>query len=642
MPFPLLQLYLSVCCLLIPVFLSAQVNVLQYAAITIPPDLKENAHQVVRLERLEFRIKDNKEGTLYHKKVVTLLNAHNSDDELVLGYNKDTRILKMQANIYDAAGFLVRKIGGKEKEIEDWAAVDGFSIYNDARIKRLKVAHSSYPYTVEYEYEMSLRGIYYAVFPDWNIQGYHSAVQDGRFMVDMPDNMNFFFKTLNTDLAPREETSKTGRKSWVWEVKDLPAVAGEPYSPSPSSVLPRVITSPDAFQIDTYAGSMASWNQFGAFVYKLYEGRDILPAKTAEEVRRIAGEATGTEAKIAALYRYLQNNMRYVSVQMGIGGWQPFDAVYVAQNKYGDCKALTNFMKAALKEAGIEAWPALIKSGRLDYDITEDFITPRFNHVILYVPGEDIWLECTSTDYPPNYIGAGNADRNVLLVTPQGGKVVRTPAFNPERSTQSNRTRIQMQPDGSAVLQQATQSTGESHERLRYIVKNLSQEEKEKWLLKNNSLPTFTLSRMDMDAASEEPKATLSYEANLGQFGARTGKRWFVPLNPVNTFNDVPPALHSRRLPIAFQESYLEADTITIEIPKGYALESYPREPVEVQSDFGRYTLHVAVTDAGVTGYRSLRLEPARLAPEGYAEFRNFFRDVAKHDAAKLVLIQKE
>ncbi len=635
-------LYQALLLLVLSFDAKAQLNPVAYSALSIPGHLMENADQVVRLERLEFRVKDEKEGVLYHKKVVTLLNDRNTEGELILPYDNDTRINSLQIHIYDALGRQVRKIGLKDKEIEDRAAVDGFSIYIDTRYKRFKAAHASYPFTVEYELEITAKGIQYAVYPDWEIQDFHTSVQDSRFEVEMPVRMDLHFKAFNIDMEPRTEAGKPGRKSFVWQVNDLPAIPREPYSPTAYEVLPRVITSPGAFQIASYSGSMASWNDFGAFVYKLYDGRDVLPAKTAEEVRRIVAQTPDATAKIKALYRYMQNNMRYVSVQMGIGGWQPFDAVYVAQNQYGDCKALANFMKAMLREAGIEAWPALIKSGRLDYEVTEDFVTPRFNHVILYVPETDTWLECTSAHFPPDYIGDDNSDRNVLLVTPQGGQLARTPAQGTDHNVQRNHTRIQVRADGSASLEQQSRFSGKPHERMRYLRENLSKEEQEKWLLRNTGLPAFSLRSMALEASAEAAQAGLVFEADLGQFGSRTGKRWFMPLNPLNAYSGVPPALQSRRLPVAFKQALTEEDTIRIDIPAGFALESYPRQAQELQSVFGSYSLRVEATEGGLNVYRRLSLEPALLPNDAYPEFRNFFREVAKFDGQKAVLVIDE
>ena len=65
----------------------------------------------------------------------------------------------------------------------------------------------------------------------------------------------------------------------------------------------------------------------------------------------------------------MQNNTRYISIQLGIGGWRPFEAAYVASKGYGDCKALSNYMYSLLKEAGILSYYTLVKAGAGEEDI---------------------------------------------------------------------------------------------------------------------------------------------------------------------------------------------------------------------------------------------------------------------------------
>lgn len=613
---------------------------MEYAIFRVPDSLMQDADQIVRLDEQVFVVKNTQTGTLFHKKVVTLLNENGTENQLVLFYDKDTKINSLTANIYDAVGTHIRKIGSKE--IKDEAALDGFSIYDDSRVKYVDVAYGSYPYTVEFTYEMTLGGIDFAVFPNWDIQSYNTAVQSGRFEINMPDNQQFHYRALNTNITAAEGKPSAGRKNWVWTVSGLPAVAWEPLAPAPSSVLPRILTSPDAFEIGGYRGSMASWADYGAFIYELYKGRDQLPDSVKADVQRVVAGAADTPAKISALYRYLQGKMRYVSVQMGIGGWQPFDAQYVAKNQYGDCKALSNYMKALLKEAGIEASLVLIKNGDLDYEVTPDFTTPQFNHAILYVPESGMWLECTSTDMPPNYIGASNAGRNVLLVTPQGGRLERTPAQGADFNTTANTTRIVIRADGTATLSQWSRTQGEPHDDIRYLSKHEPQEEHKKWLLKSIGLPAFQLDSLSLAAEKDAPTATLAYRATLGKTGSQTGKRWFIPLNPVNSFQDVPPVQTSRNLPVTLTTQMSQTDTIYLTFPTGYSLESYPTEPLGCRRSFGEYALRVVPTETGATVYRSLRLSAATLPKEDYNDCRNFFRDVAKYDAIKLVLKQND
>lgn len=108
---------------------------------------------------------------------------------------------------------------------------------------------------------------------------------------------------------------------------------------------------------------MASWNDFGKFIASLNKGRDQLPENIKVKVDELTRGVSDPLEKIIRLYGFMQQNTRYISIQLGIGGWQPFSAEFVGQKGYDDCKALTNYMQSLIKHAGIKSYYALIKSG---------------------------------------------------------------------------------------------------------------------------------------------------------------------------------------------------------------------------------------------------------------------------------------
>ncbi len=620
---------------LFPVLASAQ----QYAISELPVELLAGADAVIREEVKQFEVKNEKEGKLYYRRAVTLLNEDSDADELAIYYDDDTKVSRLRAWIYDAQGKEIRKLD--KDEIRDVVAVDGFSVYQDKRVKYLEARQSSYPYTVVVEYEQTLSGLSFAVFPDWYVPAYNLAVQSASFSIRLPTEFGFRHQTVNLDLEP--EVVEEGRdKVYTWHIEELPPVKSEPYGPNPGFVLPRIITSPDQFRIDDYRGSMRSWQAFGQFMNELYAGRDLLPEALEAEVQELVAGASSPGEKIDILYDYLQRHMRYVSIQLGIGGWQPFEAAYVGEKKYGDCKALTNFMKAMLQSAGIEAYPALIKAGELSYEITEDFTSPRFNHVILYVPGEDTWLECTSNSYPAGYVGSGNSDRNVMLVTPEGGQLKRTPILELEDNVETFSVTIDLRAEGSATVSVEQHSTGADHEFYRHMAKHYPAEEQHKWLQRNSDLPAFTLEAMQIEAADERPASLLSYRAGVPRYASQAGKRLFVPINGVHPFQAVPPEVAQRRLPVVRGRSYLEIDTIQLNLPEGYQLESLPEMPIQVESEFGRYELQVEQAADHLRFYRRLEVRAGHWPAERYADFRNFYREVARAESQQLVLVEKK
>lgn len=602
----------------------------------IPDYLIEQAQDITRSEEIVFTVKSIKEGKLSHKKAVTIYSGSSDANLVVVPYDNDTKVGKIKAYLYDAFGHLIRKISNSE--INDIPANDGISIAMDNRLKYIKVNHNEYPYTLIFEYEQNLRGAYYSIFPDWNIQNYHSAVQSSSFRVEIPTDLQFYYKQLNTDIVP-SEVVVGNQKIYHWRIENLPAVKPEPYSPPYTSILPIVMCSPHEFEFDGYKGSMASWEDYGHFMNELYQDRDILPDALLSEVKNLTKNAQTPQEKIQLLYDYLQENTRYVSVQLGIGGWQPFDAEYVYKNKYGDCKALTNYMKALLQAVDIKAYPVLIKSGELSYDVTEDFTTPKFNHVILHAPSEALWLECTSKSFPINYIGSNNADRNALLITEEGGQLIRTPRLT--ENIESNTVDITLKEDGSASLSGVNQTSHERHEWYRWMA-NESPKQQQESFIQNSTLPSFDIQQLDIKVAPERPVAKMNYDLEVARYASRGGKRLFVPLNAINPFTDIPPEVEARKYPIQLKNNFIELDTIQINFPEGFEVESIPEDHFTTNSDFASYEIKVEQKGKQLLYTRKLAVKAKTLPADNYEAFRQLFLDVAKKDKMKVVLVKKK
>ena len=183
--------------------------------------------------------------------------------------------------------------------------------------------------------------------------------------------------------------------------------------------------------LDGYHGKMYTWQDFSDWILQLNKGRDILSEASAAKVREMVKDLPDDRSKVKRLYAYLQERTRYFNVALGIGGLQPMDANIVDEAGYGDCKGLSNYMKALLKAAGIESYYTLVNSGGDFPQLIEDFPSHQFDHAILCVPmaKDTIWLECTSQTIPFGFLGDFTSDRKVLLVKEHAGELAKTPAY---------------------------------------------------------------------------------------------------------------------------------------------------------------------------------------------------------------------
>lgn len=607
----------------------------------IPQELKSNANAVKRLEELHVSIKALDKVVIRHRYAITVLNERGSEfAEYTNSYSTLKELSDISGTLYDAAGKKIRTV--KKKDIEDMAVTDGFSLMLDDRMKRHNFFCRQYPYTIEYEDEQIVRESY--SFPAWfPVQDEEFSVEQSRFIVEIPPGYDLRTKVNNISTAP-EKTESTKSTTYTWNLKNYPAIQFERLQPSVTSLVPAVYLGPGDFILGKYKGNMSSWLAFGKFQAELNRDRDQLPDNIKAEVHRLTDGISDREEKIRTLYKFMQQNTRYVSVQLGVGGWQPFDAKYVAANKYGDCKALSNYMVSLLKEAGIRANYVIVNAGGARRSLWEDFPAPYFNHVIACVPGDKdtTWLECTSQTESAGFMGTFTGDRLALLVGDDGGYVVRTPGYSEDNNLQLRTVSARVDPEGNLVADVHTACTGTQQEHWHSLIHSKTDQEL-KEILNGGvmGLSTYTVEKFKyQEEKNKIPKIQEVLHVTAPGYATITGKRLF--LEP-NLFNKSRTRFENgeRKFPIEFSNAYTDVDTIHIEIPEGYSPEAMPRD-VRLNSDFGAYSISFKVANGKIDMIRSEVIRRAQFPASYYPELVKYFESVYKADRSRIVLVRKE
>src|SRR5690606_38232877 len=295
-----------------------------------------------------------------------------------------------------------------------------------------------YPYTIEYEYEINSKQS--LNFPEWypnRSTGVSVEYAVLNFVSEI--DFNIRYKEVNYPDEPKIVTDdKT--KSYQWEVKDLKAFRYEPYSPLPETFLTSVRIAPEKFSYEKIKGSFTNWHEYGKWVYDaLLKDRDQIPEPTATYILEMTESIDDPKEKAKKIYEYMQQKTRYVSIQIGIGGYQPFLASEVDRTSYGDCKALVNYTQGLLNVVGIKSHYVVVAAGDKKNDAIPDFASMnQFNHAILSIPFENdtVWVDCTSKENPFGYLGTFTDDRLAIACTEEGGKIIRTPKFDSATSQQ--------------------------------------------------------------------------------------------------------------------------------------------------------------------------------------------------------------
>jgi hypothetical protein len=609
------------------------------SSMSVPPHLKENANAVFRDNSIEITIEAADRMLVKNTQVVTVLNKKgNVDARIVEAYDDDTKITKLSAKIYDAFGNEIKKYT-KNKFI-DISAVSGGTLYSDSRVKYIDYIPVAYPYTLvfESEYRTSSTGFIPRWIPN---NGYYVGVEKSTYILNNPLKIKLRTKEKSFKGYPIENLSTGVNLHYV--IKNQKALKPENLSSSYLEYMPHLMVASNEFALKKVTGRASNWKEFGEWMHrKLIQDRDILDVSTIEKIKSLVADITDPIEKAKIVYKFVQDKTRYISVQVGIGGWEPIAANQVDQVGYGDCKGLTNYTKALLDAVGVKSYFTLVYAQQ-KRNIVKDFSSMQGNHAILNIPnnGNDIWLECTSQTIPFGFLGDFTDDRDVLVITPEGGIIKRTPAYFNEDNLQTIDGSIQLYEDGSVKASLERVSHGIQYDqKSRYD--SMSEEDLKKhyktkdWSYNNNLEINSVALENDKDSVvfTEKMKTSITDYATINE------NDYLFRVNMFNRDTNVPKRYRDRTLPLKISRGYQDIDQYSYVIPKGYTFADLPEEK-NITTKFGSYKVSFTKIDATTFIYKkSLLIKAGDYPKEDYKDYRKFRKSIARYENLRISLIK--
>ncbi|MBK8519799.1 MAG: DUF3857 domain-containing protein [Ferruginibacter sp.] len=620
--------------LLLIVFCShAQLNI--YSALTIPDSLKKDADMVMREENIKLSIKDKNTARYEVHKVFTVMNEQ-AKGALNIGWMSDKFDFLDDAEIkvFDALGNKKNTITKKEMNSYNY----GEGLVPEGKVTSFQVSAPSYPITIEVNYSTKYKGIFN--LPSYKVESPWRSVQHSVFEVEVPAELGVRYKLLNTNHEP--QIKQDGNKDvYKWELQNLKAYKLEKRSGSPDNYISQVLIAPNKFQLDEYDGDMTSWKNYGIWINDLYAKVSGLPEERKQFYRDMVKGAVTDNDKASLLYNYMQNNMRYVSIQLGIGGWRPFPASFVDEKKYGDCKALSNYLKSTLDAVGIRSNLIIIYR---DYEakiVDEKFPINDFNHAILCIPQpkDTIWLECTSTTLPFANLDETTLGRKAVMITENGGVLVNTPARNFKNNTESINTVIEVNEEGGAKVKINYTLYGDGRDDMLRYYHDLKEDEKRRFFIRNaewKQPDNFEISNSENKANPYLVSATMDYE-KIYSFNAGS-KLFFEPrLYPV--FDEDIPEYANRIRDYYFTCPYQAIDTTVYKFPAGFNVENVPKNKL-VAFPFAFYTCNYNWNEATrtLTLITLLQIKERVIKAADYKKLVDFKKQVLADMNEKIVM----
>ena len=611
---------------------------MNYAVSGIPKNLLTRAGAVVRLSETEIRVNDLTDVSYRYKTAVTILNQAGSEEaEMVFYYDKVKQIKSIKGVIYNEFGLPTGKFN--EKIFADRSAVSNYSLYEDDRLKYYKPAITTYPYTVEYEVEIKSKQSLY--FPNWHpFSSTNVALEKSSFKFIAPAD----FKVRHEELAFKgdfKEGTEGTNKVLTWELSGIPALKDEPYSPHYEQFLPTVKLAPETFAFKGIKGSFSNWNEYGKWMNEtLLKGRDVVSEQTKQEILQLVSTISSPKEKAKKIYEYMQNKTRYISVQIGIGGYQPFPASEVDRLGYGDCKGLVNYTKALLNVAGIESYYCIVYSGRFKKDIETNFTSlNQGDHIILCLPfkTDTTWLECTSKFAPFGFLGDFTDDRQVLAVTPEGGKLLRTPKLKPSDNTQIRTADFTISADGGISGKVITKFAGSQYDNDDELF-NEPYAEQIKKVTELYPRLVFEVKNLQFKKTIENAPVTIeTLDLTSTSYCTLNEGKLYLPLNKLNYFSSTPKEVRNRVNPVHITRGYYDEDVTTFTLPSEYKAAA-PTEKKVLENPFGKYSYEVQYNGNKITYKRTMQFNEGTFKPEQYEELVEFFQQIKDLDAGMIVL----
>lgn len=614
-------------------FASDSTNI--YVASTIKKELTEKAVSVTRLLHKTYQVDGPDKATIQVREVTTLLSAK-AENSLVFTYFTDKfRYLDdVDLKLFDANGKMIDH--ARKKDMHSTLAGDG--LVEDGKLFYAKLSTVAYPVTMEAVYSVKLKGIY--KLPDFQFCTPAQSVEIAKLEVRHPSSMVINFKMYGISQQPKRSTSG-GISMLVWEAKDLPAAFPESNSGNWRYTMPHVSFNMSKFEYDGYPGDMSSWKTMGLWYNSVVGSNNRLNARYQEDVKTLVAGITDQREKVRKLYNHLQKNFRYVSIQLGIGGFRPFPADFVHEKKYGDCKGLSNYMEACLAAIGIRSYNVWINSGDEDVNLDADFPHDSFDHQILMVPmdKDTIWLECTSSVNDFGHLGSFTENRYGLALTESGGKLVKTPGSKASDNVLVSSSVIKLNAEGEAEIQTAMQCTGQ----FKYLMIELSRisaDEQKAYLLSYFGMKqpdeftlTYDARKGDSYVTNIELFAEKGYEFKAGSklfFRPRTYKNWTTKLEENK----------ERKQDFYIDYPFTKIDTTIFILPEGFDVETLP-SAWKSQFSGGSYESSYWFDKASRKLYAVSRFTLLRHAiqPSAYGEAKKFFDQVLDDGNQKIILL---
>jgi len=550
---------------------------------------------------------------------------------------------------------------GKDYEVKDKEAIEvslpkieGSELVSDVKDKLLRIPAPDPGNVVGYEYDIEEQPM---VLQDvWRFQR-EIPVREIHYTLQLPQGWQYKASWVN---YPEAKPTQSGSNQWEWVVSDVKAIRKEQDMPPIVGVEGQMIASFFP-QGGASLNGFSSWLEMGRWYLNLTNGRRDASPQIKQEVANLTASAQTPLEKMQALAQFAQHNIRYVAIELGVGGYQPHAAPEIFVHHYGDCKDKATLLSSMLSQIGVESFYVVINSERGSVTPQTPANTESFDHAILAVKlpagvsdpslvatiqhprlGSLLYFDPTNELTPFGEIGGYLQENYGLLVTPEGGELVQLPKQAPSMNSIQRAGKLTLDPSGTLKGEVVETRLGdralEERWRLRTVTKSIDQIKPIEDLLAG-SLSLFHITQASVQNLNQTDQPFgFHYTFEAQAYAKNAGGLLLVRPRVLGVkARGILETKEPRKFPIEFDGPARDTDSFDITIPAGYVVDDVPPA---VDADYGFASYHAKTEVKGNLIHYTRTFEVKELSvPVAKADdLKKFYRIIAGDERNTVVL----
>jgi hypothetical protein len=490
----------------------------------------------------------------------------------------------------------------------------------------------------------------------WYVQGSH-PIRETHYTLQLPPGWEYkAFWVNHEDVAPKS----SGNNQWQWLVTGVPALKYEKEMPPFKGLAGHMIVS---FMPSGGAQSKTflRWQDMGLWYADLTRGRSDASPEIKQKVAALTASAPTTLSKMQILARFLQREVRYVAIELGIGGFQPHPASDVYAHRYGDCKDKATLLSAMLKELGIESYYVVIHTERGAVTTEMPPYIRGFNHAILAIGlpngledvslkaviqhpklGRLLFFDPTDELTPFGYLSAPLQANYGLLVTPEGGELTKLPELPTTLNGILRTGKLTLTPEGILTGDVKEVRVGDRARQQRAALKSVMKNEDKIKPIEN--MLAYSLSAYHLTKASvtnlEQTDQPFEYNYSLvaDKYAKPAGGLLLVRPRVLGAkSSDLLETKEPRQYPVVFDGPSRDVDTFDITIPQGFQVDDLP-PPIDADYGFASYHSKAEVNGKVLRYTRTFEVKELTVPLAKVPDLKKLYRIIASDERNTAVL----